>query len=527
MSFFQKLKNRLHLDQNIKAYIAYNKKKWADPDRALKKSVVLIDAFDFYPAIHMFSVAGHTLAKKLNARLATFSFDRGFAAKLGIPQRRVESLYGSFGAQSELSFKNTKPYRKEARAFAEKTFSGLKTKWDVLNIQIDGHKIGWDIYDTYMRVYAVPTVDIKDEKLRYFIYEAYLIYQACKDYLSNNDVKAIFTTHWAYNSHAILARVAFQKKIPVFDMPGMADIFIREIDSVIPDPEGYTEFNQTFQSLSEDFKPKAREQARALLEQRFKGGIDGGTRYLVGGGKSGLTGYTSFSPTRKMKDTGRPRALVLLNCFFDRPHGYRDLLFPDFWEWITFLLEHASNTEIDWYVKPHPSALPGNEVVVEKLAHMFPKINFLDIRSSNKQLVEEGICAMFTTYGTAGHEFPYMGVPVVNAGDNPHITYDFNIHPKTVDEFKSYIYSADRLKVNFDRSKIEECVYMYYLYYTQKSQTVRSELWEALAKYGPGLDVDSSLVFKIYLEKENTDETRRIEKYFDDYFSKFLAARGL
>jgi hypothetical protein len=61
-----------------------------------------------------------------------------------------------------------------------------------------------------------------------------------------------------------------------------------------------------------------------------------------------------------------------------------------------------------------------------------------------------------------------MGVPVVNAGDNPHIAYPFNIHAQTVEEYNDLIRHADSLRVKIDPADVEEFFYMNYFHFAER-----------------------------------------------------------
>ena len=78
---------------------------------------------------------------------------------------------------------------------------------------------------------------------------------------------------------------------------------------------------------------------------------------------------------------------------------------------------------------------------------------------------------MFTMYGTAGHEFARLGIPVVNAGDNRHIAYDFNYHPRSVEEYSDLIARADRLTITPKPEDFAEYVYMNYHYFAERYST--------------------------------------------------------
>ena len=51
-----------------------------------------------------------------------------------------------------------------------------------------------------------------------------------------------------------------------------------------------------------------------------------------------------------------------------------------------------------------------------------------------------------------GHEYPFLGVQVINAGNNPHMGYDFCWHPETLEEYERLLLKLGSLrrKINFD-----------------------------------------------------------------------------
>jgi hypothetical protein len=157
--------------------------------------------------------------------------------------------------------------------------------------------------------------------------------------------------------------------------------------------------------------------------------------------------------------------------------------------------------------------------VTEQLLARFPKIKLMPPTVSNLQIVEEGISAMFTMYGTAGHEFAQLGVPVVNAADNPHIAYPFNYHPKTVGEYADLIQRADQLTVTVDPDDVAEYVYMNYFYFMDQRSTGVNPLppaffqnanYEALAARPNGYD---------YLtHPEDAEREAAMKRYYEDYF---------
>ena len=85
----------------------------------------------------------------------------------------------------------------------------------------------------------------------------------------------------------------------------------------------------------------------------------------------------------------KKKVVIFLHCFFDSPHVYRNMLYSDFYEWIGDTLKVASEVskqgKIDFYVKPHPNGIEGNDEIVEQLKVQFPAIHFINKNVSNKQ----------------------------------------------------------------------------------------------------------------------------------------------
>jgi len=519
LKILQKLRRRWVIDPHSARYIAFNQKKWQRKPFDKKESVILVDLFDMNPLIHCFAYISNYLATQTNSSIAAFHLTRSRLSSVGISERRLEKIYESFGAGLELHItpELEKPWKAAAQEFAEKEFRQFKTKWDVLAISIDGIKIGDFIYDTYLK--KNYTIDIKSPRLKKLIYDAYVTFQIVKKYLDERNVKAILTSHSVYISHGILARQALKRNIPIYGLIDNDNLVITDFDRETNYHFKYHRYREIFKTLPDEDKPKFREAARKVLTERMGGAVDQGIADIIlEEGRPGLIGYGPVSKEKLLKDTGRPRILVMLNCYFDAPHCYRSMLFPDFWEWICFILSKSEQTDFDWYVKPHPGGLKDNDLVVEALQKKFPKVNFLGRTASNRQILDEGINAMFTVLGTAAHEFAFRGIPVVNGGDNPHINYDFNFHPKTAEELEKFILAADHLKIDIDKAQVEEFFYMHYIHTYKKNDFGARCVDEEFAYQKLGHTANRLSIYDGYIRGDSEEKDRKLKAYFDQYF---------
>jgi len=450
--------------RNAKRYINHQSRRWKRNGHG--DGVVLTSLCATPSVIHCYAELLPRFAERLEARIEAFQFQQK------APDPLLVALYRSFGALLGLRISRDQLLRKKAETRAAEIFSQLRSKQDVNRIRENGIWLGDLIYDTYLRDLLLATVDIRDPRLLGYIRDALLYLYSSESYLGSHQVKAVFADHLVYIWQGVLLRVAMAQDIPVYTVyfnprPGAqrVDLVARQEGIEVPTRFNYWLFPQIFSRFPENERMEACEKGRAFLEHRVSGGIQnhvlpGQSAYSVGDGRKVLSG------------TSCPKLLILLHDFCDACHVYRNVLFDDFYEWIHFLLKEASETSFEWYVKPHPNMNDyrrrgienANQKVIEELRRTYPKIRFLEPSISNRQLVEEGISGVFTMYGTAAHEFPFLGVPAVCGADNPHVSYPFAQTPKTVEEYAGFIRSAGLLRSVTGADRIPEFCYMNFLY---------------------------------------------------------------
>ncbi len=515
--------NATSSDPKTQAYIDFNRRKWSARRGDESKGVVLVGLFSWNPSIHCYSYVANHLAAQHGAAIRTFYFQKN-----KVPG--TAAVFASFGAEPGLTHADaTDEDRTLAEQQAGEIFLGLKSKWDVIHIAVDGVPLGDLIYDTYLRYLARPTVILDDPELRAIILDTLLIYHACRRYLATHNVRAVIPDHTVYSQCGVLLRLAAIHGIPTYLVYYSPRFLVRRLDYRLQHGEHaiqsrwpYYDYRKIFSQLPPDAQARARERGGAALRERLTGTID-------------ATILTTFSPydahagEHLMESTGRPRILVLLHDFCDAVHLYRRMLFPDFVEWSDYLLEHAAKTPFDWYLKPHPNILlpsraamtATNQRCVAELQEKFPFVRVLDPKVSNRQLVDEGIASMFTVHGTAAHEFAAMGVPVVNAGDNPHAAYPFNIHAQTLDEYAGLIARADQLHCDIQQSDVAEQFYMYYQYFYEHDGTDAHPIDPALL---PIREIDkqggSSDVLDICKRSATPEREAALASYLDETFAR-------
>ena len=460
------------MDEACRAFVEFARGHW--PRKApAGEPVLLMHQIEQYAPIVAYAFFGHALARQSGASLASFGY-----ARSGLP---LAQLFDGFGARPILGLRELRPFEAQSRKLAGDLFRRLRTLRDVVNLHVDGVGLGDLIYDSYLRYHTQHTVELRDPLLRDVIAQAIARLFAARQTLDSHDVRTVIVDHAVYMNGGVLARVAIQRGIPVFHLPSRPPTLIQLDPRPFPSLDGaeagvrtckpplaYHRFAEIAARLPLAERPQRLALGREVLEQRFAGQLH--SMVLPAGG----TAYGEVSDQVVMARRGRPRILVMMHDFCDAPHAYRHLIFEDHYRWICWLFERAGQTSFDWYAKAHPnSALDParaalNTRVLDELHARFPHIRFVPPSTSNRQLIAEEPAAVFTGYGTVGHEFAYMGLPVVNAGDNPHVTWGFNFNPQTVEELAALVDHAGDLSLPIDRSQIEEHAYLRYIHYVDR-----------------------------------------------------------
>jgi len=505
-------------EASARRFMKFCRRQWPVLPAAKNDSVVLLGLFPHKIATYCNLHFAQHLARRTGSTIGAFKITTR-CSKL------VQEVYAAGGVRVGLDASFIGDVRRQLEKQADEMFASLKTKWDLVDLHYEGLKIGDLVYDSYLRYHVEPTVILDDPRLREIILKALMVYVATTNYLTAKKVVGFITDDYSYHECGIITRVMVRAQVPVHLVSFGPDYFLYRLHREPGADEQnsrlhwpYPEYRELFRSMPEEQQIRRREKGRLHLEKKLAGEPD---RFTLGSN-------TAFgeSSGKLFADTGKSRVLVLMHDFFDAPHGFRWMLFPDFYEWACFLFERASETPFEWYVKPHPASWDparaqlneNNRNTFQKLQERFPKITFLPPSTSNRQIVKEGINAMFTMYGTAGHEFARMGIPVVNAGDNRHIAYDFNHHPKTVEEYADLIARADRLTITPKPDDFAEYVYMNYFYHADQHSSGANPLplsfyedvdFEALTSPPTGYD-------RLIHEPDPKREAE-IEAYYDSY----------
>jgi hypothetical protein len=429
------------------------------------KAVVLFEFNGMHSSHIAYSYLSNVVATEYGAKIVAYVASihanqrqrLSFAIKnlLGL---QVFAVYKSFGMTDFLAMKITDLQRERAHSLFSEIVNNLRDKRGIEEITINRIWVGDLIYDTYLRRYNKPTIDKASIHFQTFLKESVETFVYWEDYFNSHDVRAINVSHCSYNL-AMPLRIAIERNIPAFQAT-LAHIYRLNKSNCFAYSD-FRYFPEIFAALPESVKKAGIAESQRRIAKRFAGEVGVDMTY------STKSAYANMRHEQLLQKTPRKKILIATHCFFDSPHSYGNNIFPDFYEWLDFLGKMTEVTDYDWYIKTHPDYLPGTKEIIDGFVAKYPKLTLLPAAASHHQIIAEGIDLGLTVYGTIAFEYAALGIPVINCSvNNPHIAYNFNLHPKDVEEYRHLLLSLDTLAFNIDKQQVYEYYFMYHIYYT-------------------------------------------------------------
>jgi hypothetical protein len=319
------------------------------------------------------------------------------------------------------------------------TWRALEDASALERLHIDGMHVGDLVIDTYLRFRPSPRIDIADRFLWSLLWQAHREVRLARGYLKAHRPRLYLTAYSTYLQHGITVRAALEADVGVLafgNLQQFAKRLTAEDSFHTRDPRGDKE---RFAALADQSERVA--EAEQGLELRLGGGIDPATAYMS---SSAYAGGAAEVPEV------RGAVVVFLHDFYDSPHVYADIFFPEFWSWATFTIETLREAGLPFWVKAHPNQIAASGEVLTALRARYPEVRLLPPGVTNRQLVDGGIACAVTMYGTVAHEMAYLGVPSIACARHPHVSFDFCRTARTREEYAALLRTAPSL--SFDRA---------------------------------------------------------------------------
>ena len=386
----------------------------------------------------------------------------------------------------------------------------LKSTEDLLAMSHKNILVGDLIYDTYLRFKPHPTVSIQDPYLAIIIWRALRYARKSQHYFKTRRPKLFFTSYTTYIQHGIAARTACKLDIPVYSFGNIYEVY-KKISLKDPYHTKNTEtYAAEFAALENPETKRA--EAQKALQERLSGGTDFSTFYMK------KSAYVSDAQTPENLEN---IWVIFLHDFFDSPHIYGWLLFPDFWTWICKTIEILDSHQLAYIIKPHPNQSEEASIAMAELKKRYPNSRFMPSTITNVQLADAGIRGAVTVYGTVAHEMAYLGIPTIGCGTNPHQSFSFCQLAHSLIEYENLLLTISSTTADKESLKIQALsfYYMHNIHDPLRTQDIRYSLLSLqkalnLASFQFSQELENKLE-----EIERLTQTLNITKEFEKYLS--------
>ena len=273
----------------------------------------------------------------------------------------------------------------------------------------------------------------------------------------------------------------------------------------------FFDFKKKFKTLSINEKKIGLQEAKRRINLRLKGKVG------VDMGYSSKSSFLNRKFVKRVLDkNSKIKVLIATHCFLDAPNAIGKLLFSDFFEWLEFLGNFSRSSDYQWYIKSHPDFKIESHKILNNLLKKFPHIKLIDPSTSHHQLKKEGIDFALTCYGTIGFEYAMLGIPVINASrNNPHISYNFNFHPKTKKEYINLLKNLKKTKLKINQKEIYEYYFMMHIFYTKN--WLLNDLAKIEKKAGGFRKIYNEKIYDLWIKEFNLKKHYQIFKILNNF----------
>lgn len=352
-----------------------------------------------------------------------------------------------------------------ARSDTEKFFAEAKEKEEILAYRLLEVDVGVAIYDTYLRETKQATVQCDSPRFREVVFEAFLILRSIVEYFRIHQVKIVVLGHCVYNNWKILSDYARSHGAQVFVTYNSRAIPLHDVNANRGlQTTDHSAYKADFMELSPEAQEEGRRAGHELLVRRVSGELDPGLSYMAA---SAYAGGDAEVPVQI--GSGKKAIVIMLHSFFDSPHVYQDMVFPDFLAWVRETLgacaTDAMRARYEVLVKPHPNRFPEEDALIASILEEYPYAKLLPAETSNLAVARMKPACIVTVYGSVAAEFSHLGIPVITCGDNPASSFAFTFEARSKSEYVHLLNQSEQFELTQHQlGEVGEFMFMHYIH---------------------------------------------------------------
>lgn len=369
-------------------------------------------------------------------------------------ERRSEALaYASFGI-SRIYYLQRDLLRNLLRSLsawvdAKRIWRSLTDPDSLLKLEYRGIRVGDLIYDDIIHSESSrPTIESLDQRYFRYLFAACSIVRRYEAAVEKIRPQYLVATHIAYLQYGLLCRLA--------NLRGVKVIVTTDVDfnlyASAHDKKSLSNYHSTVRRFVEKEMQRQAGDAEViarvdrLLAERFRAEVK---RVDIMLAYKGMRLYSKSELREKLGvKNDNPFVQVMVHIYSDTPHCSDWMLYRDFYQWMQATLEIAARVpELNFLVKVHPAVkVYKEEGVTEELVRRLGGPNvFLAPADFSPASVLEVANATITVLGTAGLEYPCLGVPSIITGKPFYSGFGFTLEPRQPKEYEAMIRSIPNL----------------------------------------------------------------------------------
>lgn len=505
-----------HSDLAAKTYTRFLSEIWKEHKKINKANKILVPFDNRHDLLStVYAYGANYFAEKYDAVI--YAYMR-FGSSSTNASKIIEDIYHAFNVDSLIDTSLNENQQKEAEEIGNSIWETLSTWEDWKNITIYGICFGTTIIRDFLRVY-IPSFDLQDSKMQQFLMKTVRTIVFWYHYIMENEIKAVLLADGvAWEGY--IRDIAVTKGIPTYALGyKMAKMTLDYCDRAC-----YPYFKDMWGQLTKEEQEYGINWAKRQIKKRLLGG----TEEVFYTNKKNFTFAESKTNVRILDDNDKIKIIICPHIFEEDSYWCGEQIFDNnYFEWLCHLGELSEQTpDYDWYLKMHPFAQRRDMIILDMLLKKYTKIKKIPSNISPIQLKEEGAKVALTVYGTIGHEYPEIGIQVINAGINPHYAFDFNWNPKTKEEYDELILHLDKLEEKIDEEGLYQFYSLNYLFYDWDYVPYRTLFFENPLLPMDKLELEANgkrlgtWKYEEYIKEWNMERHQRIFLQMEEVFQK-------
>ncbi len=359
---------------------------------------------------------------------------------------------------------------KRLKNFIIASFFFLKVKSikQLLKLKYENIFLGKLVYDNILRIKKVGNFKKIDHNVFYNLLKFINSISFYENIFKENKIKYLIQDEVQFYPSSSLFQYSLKKKIRCYIKEGQKrHISLREYKSLSKCFENKSKFSKKLikKLFKSKFKKKIVSSGKRLMNSRLKGGSKEND---ISDAKHFKEGYLINKKDLCKKyswDIKKPIGLILANDLTDGVFANSWSLFRDNLSWLQYLLNNIKkNKHVNWIVKEHPSdkknkIVYGTKYYFDLMINKNRNIKLLSNKINAKSL-HKVVNFVFSSHGSAGLEYPFLGIPCVTSSDSLYHGLGFTHECKNLKELSQAIQKPEKLKTLNKRTYDLLCVYL-------------------------------------------------------------------